>query len=157
MLLFAFLFCLCQLDVSWSRLGKGKAIGDLPPSDWLVASLWSFQNHDWYGRARPIVSGDILGQYLKKKDLGKGKSFGKNMENKNIFQKKARLTGQWWRTPSYSAPGRQGGLISGSCGPPDSRSEFQDSQGYPEEPYLEKENEKEKEKEKRTIAKSRLI
>ena len=88
LLLFAFLFCLCQLDVSWSRLGKGKAIGDLPPSDWLVASLWSFQNHDWYGRARPIVSGDILGQYLKKRIWERGNHLERIWKIKIFFKKK---------------------------------------------------------------------
>ena len=46
--------------------------------------------------------------------------------------------GQWWRTPLIPALGRQRKADFWVRGQPGLQSEFQDSQGYTEKPYLEK-------------------
>ena len=46
--------------------------------------------------------------------------------------------GQWWRTPLIPAVGRQRQEVFWVRGQPGLQSEFQDSWGYTEKPYLEK-------------------
>jgi hypothetical protein len=59
-------------------------------------------------------------------------------KNKTKQNKKTTLAGRWWYTPLIPALGRQSQVDFWVQGYPGLQSEFQDSQGYTEEPCLEK-------------------
>jgi hypothetical protein len=67
---------------------------------------------------------------------------------KSICFKKAKRSGQWWRTPLIPALGRQRQVDFWVRGQPGLQSEFQDSQGYTEKPCLEKQKNKKPNKQK---------
>jgi hypothetical protein len=57
---------------------------------------------------------------------------------------KACWAGQWWHTPLIPALGRQRQVDFLVRGQPGLQSEFQDSEGYTEKPYLEGEKKRKK-------------